>query len=236
MVVASKPAWARLPVQPHRYPGHGAGAAARCARRDAAARPPHRRRRLLRGRPRRAGDQAGSPRPGRARPAGAAGGSIKEHLPPGVGAHQRPMPARPLHALWGRWDTPRLQLVRRRGRRRARHELRGAAHGLGRHRDLGAPPHAAPLPLAARRGDTGLPRAHPPGAGARGLGPHRLRLRRGRGDRRLRGRPRPGAGLCIPACPSCPPSRSRTSRSCSADCSLRGATRYCLAVGTAEPR
>jgi glycosyltransferase involved in cell wall biosynthesis len=35
--------------------------------------------------------------------------SIEDHLPAGVTAHQRPMPARPLHALWGRRDAPPLE-------------------------------------------------------------------------------------------------------------------------------
>jgi glycosyltransferase involved in cell wall biosynthesis len=34
---------------------------------------------------------------------------IEAHLPTGVTAHQRPMPARPLHALWGRRDGPPLE-------------------------------------------------------------------------------------------------------------------------------
>ncbi len=34
---------------------------------------------------------------------------IEAHLPPGVAAHQRPMPARPLHALWARADVPPLE-------------------------------------------------------------------------------------------------------------------------------
>jgi glycosyltransferase involved in cell wall biosynthesis len=34
---------------------------------------------------------------------------IDAHLPPGVTARQRPMPARPLHALWSRADVPSLE-------------------------------------------------------------------------------------------------------------------------------
>jgi glycosyltransferase involved in cell wall biosynthesis len=34
---------------------------------------------------------------------------IESQLPDGVDARQRPMPARPLHALWGRWDVPPLE-------------------------------------------------------------------------------------------------------------------------------
>jgi glycosyltransferase involved in cell wall biosynthesis len=34
---------------------------------------------------------------------------IETHLPEGVEARQRPMPARPLHALWARWDAPPLE-------------------------------------------------------------------------------------------------------------------------------
>jgi glycosyltransferase involved in cell wall biosynthesis len=34
---------------------------------------------------------------------------IEAHLPAGVTAHQRPMPARPLHALWGRRNVPPLE-------------------------------------------------------------------------------------------------------------------------------
>ncbi|HEY6425691.1 MAG TPA: glycosyltransferase family 1 protein [Acidimicrobiales bacterium] len=34
---------------------------------------------------------------------------IDARLPPGVAAHQRPMPARPLHALWARADVPPLE-------------------------------------------------------------------------------------------------------------------------------
>ena len=34
---------------------------------------------------------------------------IEGHLPPGVAAGQRPMPARPLHALWARADMPPLE-------------------------------------------------------------------------------------------------------------------------------
>ena len=36
-------------------------------------------------------------------------GLIGAHLPAGVAAHQRPMPARPLHALWARRDAPPLE-------------------------------------------------------------------------------------------------------------------------------
>jgi len=36
-------------------------------------------------------------------------GGIDRHLPTGVGAAQRPMPARPLHALWGRTSMPPLE-------------------------------------------------------------------------------------------------------------------------------
>jgi glycosyltransferase involved in cell wall biosynthesis len=36
-------------------------------------------------------------------------GLIASRLPEGVTAHQRPMPARPLHALWGRWNLPPLE-------------------------------------------------------------------------------------------------------------------------------
>jgi glycosyltransferase involved in cell wall biosynthesis len=36
-------------------------------------------------------------------------GMLAQHLPDGVVAHQRPMPARPLHALWGRVDGPPLE-------------------------------------------------------------------------------------------------------------------------------
>ena len=35
-------------------------------------------------------------------------GLMEEQLPAGVRVHQRPMPARPLHALWARWDAPPL--------------------------------------------------------------------------------------------------------------------------------
>ena len=34
---------------------------------------------------------------------------IESHLPPGVTARQRPMPARPLHALWARRDGPPVE-------------------------------------------------------------------------------------------------------------------------------
>jgi len=34
---------------------------------------------------------------------------IESELPPGVRVHQRPMPARPLHASWGRRDSPPLE-------------------------------------------------------------------------------------------------------------------------------
>ncbi|HEX3334062.1 MAG TPA: glycosyltransferase family 1 protein [Acidimicrobiales bacterium] len=34
---------------------------------------------------------------------------IDHQLPPGVAARQRPMPARPLHALWGRRDAPAVE-------------------------------------------------------------------------------------------------------------------------------
>ena len=34
---------------------------------------------------------------------------IEAHLPPGIAARQRPMPARPLHALWARRDAPPLE-------------------------------------------------------------------------------------------------------------------------------
>ena len=34
---------------------------------------------------------------------------IESQLPAGVAARQRPMPARPLHALWARWDAPPVE-------------------------------------------------------------------------------------------------------------------------------
>jgi glycosyltransferase involved in cell wall biosynthesis len=34
---------------------------------------------------------------------------MESQLPDGVTVRQRPMPARPLHALWGRWDAPPLE-------------------------------------------------------------------------------------------------------------------------------
>jgi glycosyltransferase involved in cell wall biosynthesis len=34
---------------------------------------------------------------------------LDRRLPAGLAAHQRPMPARPLHALWTRWDAPPLE-------------------------------------------------------------------------------------------------------------------------------
>ncbi len=34
---------------------------------------------------------------------------IGSQVPPGVTTHQRPMPARPLHALWGRVDAPPVE-------------------------------------------------------------------------------------------------------------------------------
>jgi len=36
-------------------------------------------------------------------------GLIREHIPAGVTVRQRPMPARPLHALWARGDAPPLE-------------------------------------------------------------------------------------------------------------------------------
>ncbi len=36
-------------------------------------------------------------------------GMLGRHLPAGIAAKQRPMPARPLHALWGRFDAPPLE-------------------------------------------------------------------------------------------------------------------------------
>ncbi len=36
-------------------------------------------------------------------------GRIEAELPAGVVARQRPMPARPLHALWARWNAPPLE-------------------------------------------------------------------------------------------------------------------------------
>ncbi len=36
-------------------------------------------------------------------------GLLQAHLPAGVAAHQRPMPARPLHALWAHGDAPSLE-------------------------------------------------------------------------------------------------------------------------------
>ncbi len=36
-------------------------------------------------------------------------GQIRDQLPAGVAAHQRPMPARPLHALWARGNAPPLE-------------------------------------------------------------------------------------------------------------------------------
>ena len=91
-------------------PGAGAGTPPRRARCDAVARAPHRRRCLL---PRRA-RRPWRPRPGldvaglRGELAPAPARS-RAHLPAGVPAHQRPMPARPLHALWARGDTPPLE-------------------------------------------------------------------------------------------------------------------------------
>ena len=113
------------------------------------------------------------------------------------------MPARPLHALWARRDAPPLEWFIGAGRRRARHELRGAADPPGRRRGLRARPHPAAPPRAVQRGHAGLPGPDPPGPRAGRLGPHRLRLRGRRGGRGVRAPTRPGCASSTPASPTC---------------------------------
>ena len=120
------------------------------------------------------------------------------------------MPARPLHALWGRGDVPPVEWFIGADRRRARHELRGAARP--RHaaavvsvHDL-TPLHHPELCNAATLAYPGLIRR---ALGARRVGPHRLGLRRRRGRRGLRGRPRPRPRGRRPAFPTSRPSTRR---------------------------
>ncbi len=127
-------------------------------------------------------------------------------------------------------------MVHRRHRRRARDELPGAADRPGRRRGLGARPHAAAPSRAVQRGDARLPGADPARPRSRRLGPHRLRLRGRRGGRGLRCRsvPRPRRQPRHPR-PARPGRGGGGGGRCGGS-SLRASERFCLAIGTAEPR
>ena len=180
------------PEQPGRDQGRRARTAPRRARCDAAARAAHRHRGLLPGRAGRAGHPASTSRCRPTPSAGAGAGSSTPLLPPGVSGRQRPMPARPLHALWRRFDHPALE------------RFVGPAdvvHGT----NFVVPPTARAAAVVSVHDLT--PVHHPelcnpatlayPDLIRRALasgrvGAHRFRLRGRRGGGRLRGRPRTG--------------------------------------------
>ena len=157
-------------------------------------------------------------------------------LPRGV-SEQRPMPARPLHALWRRTSPP-ARVVRRAGRR-------GAWDQLRRPPDKPTPPRwcrctispRAPSRAVQPRRRWPIPDSYPGGrcVAVHGCTPiPAVRCRRGGGG--LRGRPRPGANRGPRG--ARPTRRGRRGSGRRAGVSLlpKSATRYCLAIGTAEPR
>ncbi len=161
---------------------------------------------------------------------------IEAKLPAGVRAHQRPMPARPLHARWARADTPPLEWFI--GATDVVHGTNflvpptGRAAAVVSVHDL-TPLHHPELCDEATLAYPGLIRR----ALARGrVGPHRLGLRRRRGRSRPSGPNPPGCASSIPASPACPHRRRPRSRAVRARLLPPATGRYCLAVGTAEPR
>ncbi len=210
---------------------------ARCARCDAVARPAHRvsvcsvRVHLLRWRSVPASECSAYAVSWRRR------GMIGQHLPAGVAAQQRPMPARPLHAVCGaasmrrRWSgssggptssTAPISSFRR----------RRAAAAMASVHDL-TPLHHPELCDQATLAYPGLiSRAAAP----RCVDPHRLRLRRGRGRRRRSVPTRPACGSSTRASPSFPSVTRREVASTLGRLLPPGSGRFCLAVGTAEPR
>ena len=153
-------------------------------------------------------------------------------VPDGVSVVGRPMPARPLHWAWGRgglppleWFTGRADVVH--GTNFVVPPTAGAARVATVH-DL----TTVRFPELCDAAHPGLPRPHPPGARARGLGAHPVRLRGRRGGGGPRRRPRAGPPVHS-GVPPLPPARRRRAPAVAP----RGApTRYVLAVGTAEPR
>ena len=161
---------------------------------------------------------------------------IGTRLPPGVAAAQRPMPARPLHALWGRggwppveWFIGRIDVVH--GTNFVVPPTRRAAEVVSVH-DL-TPLHHPELCNPATLAYPGLIRRR---TAARRLGPHGLGVRRRRGGRGIRRRPGPGAGRGTRACRPCPTSHRPRRRRWSQPFLPPGVARYVLAIGTAEPR
>ena len=161
---------------------------------------------------------------------------IESQLPEGVGARQRPMPARPLHALWARRDCPPLEWFI--GATDVVHGTNflvpptGRAAAVVSVHDL-TPLHHPELCNEATLAYPGLiRRALAPGR----LGPHGLGLRgrRGRGGVRRRSVPRPRrqSRHSRPARPR----RGGGRRGAAAAPAAAASERFCLAIGTAEPR
>ena len=160
---------------------------------------------------------------------------ISAHLPPGVAAPQRPMPARPLHALWGRgpwppveWFIGRIDVVH--GTNFVVPPTRRAAEVVSVH-DL-TPVHHPELCNPATLAYPGLIRSalrrgawvHADSAfvaaevvEAFGADPDRVRV-------------------VAPGVPPLPALAPHAVRSLIEPFLPRGVTRYVLAIGTAEPR
>ena len=132
-------------------------------------------------------------------------------------------------------DVPPRRVVHRDGRRGARHQLRAPAHpraaGVVSVHDLTPVRH----PELCDAATLAYPGPDPSGPAARRLGPRRLGLRGRRGGRGLRRRPGPGA--CRgPGIPALPDARTEAEAEAAGPGCCPGRGRFCLAVGTAEPR
>ncbi len=121
-------------------------------------------------------------------------GLLAERLPPGVAAAQRPMPARPLHALWSRLDRPPVEWFL--GPTDVVHGTNFVVPPTGRAGAVVSVHDLTPLhhPELCDGATLGLPRVDPPGAPAGCLGPYRFGLRRGRGAGGVRRARRTSAG------------------------------------------
>ena len=160
---------------------------------------------------------------------------IEAKLPDGVAARQRPMPARPLHALWTRGGFPPLEWFI--GATDVVHGTNFLVPPTGRAAagGLGARPHAAAPSRTVQCGDARLPglirRALDRGAWVHT--DSAFVARRGNGGIRCRSVARPCRNPGIPDLP--------VPADAEAVAVLRrflppGVERYCLAIGTAEPR
>ena len=100
---------------------------------------------------------------------------------------------------------------------------------------VGSRPHAGASSRAVQSGDPGLSRPDPAGPGPWRVGAHRFSVRRRRGGGGVRGRPCPRPHRRTGCAGSPRRRRGRGGRGAPAP-RPPGAARYCLAIGTAEPR